>query len=799
MKTFLFIIILSGLSSIAFGQFMYSNFDDQQNYQFLGWPNDPEIIDNPDPSGINTSEHVGRVERGAFEFAHVYCDTEGRIMVEENPIFIMKVWSPISCEILLKLENSENLELAIAVSSYITTPNQWEELTFDFSELPVDLYDKLVIFFDFNTFSNYIFYFDDIEGAEIEEFSPSDVTFNVDMTYANEFNPETDDVYIAGDFAGWVQPGQDTNLRMTPNQENPMIYTLTVPGIEAGMIVYKYFRVINDFPSWNWGEWEGDPNREVTVYQNMVIDDIWALILPEGDEIVADFEVGGTSLDILEIIGSGAWNNYPISETLEIIDNPDPTGINTSNKVLQFLRRGTDDGGESNAGFVVYGELNTLSYQYLHVMVWKPRITPLKLSCHDGSNYFHSFNMNDQHFAGAWVDIVFDLRANEYPTYLFNFMPDHEDPVTISELSTIYIDNFVLSNDSTPIKNPINNFEAGQTNVCENTPVQFSPDTAYVEYDSVMWLFPGGDPASSTALMPEVVYSNAGNYGVTLQSYLDGQQFEVFKAAYIEVFAVPDQPEIPSGMEIVCFNTPYSTYLTTNALSIWNLEPASAGTISYSDSICAVFWNYAFTGEAELRVKIFNGCGEGEFSDPLLIQRMEPSGVDFSASQTLLVEKPYTIAFTNLTPDLENYTFLWDFGNGEISTLAEPEYTYPESGEYSVTLTATHQDEGCVDSIYKEEYIFCSGVGINNPGSYDFSYEVDYSSNSLNLSFGRHPYKSKIVVYSLQGNRCYEAEIISSFQSIPLGNFISGLFIFKIYGEQSSHTGKFIYNANTSK
>ena len=41
-------------------------------------------------------------------------------------------------------------------------------------------------------------------------------------------------------------------------------------------ISYKYFRVIDNIPSWDNGEWTGDPNRAVTVdITIMTVNDIW--------------------------------------------------------------------------------------------------------------------------------------------------------------------------------------------------------------------------------------------------------------------------------------------------------------------------------------------------------------------------------------------------------------------------------------------------------------------------------------------------------------------------------------------
>ncbi len=101
------------------------------------------------------------------------------------------------------------------------------------------------------------------------------VTFNVDMTNAEGFNPDTDDVYISGTMAGWAQPGTDSAFMMMPTEENPMIYTITVVA-DSGLAMFKYFRVINDSASWDNGEWNGDPNRTtILMLDNMVYNNVW--------------------------------------------------------------------------------------------------------------------------------------------------------------------------------------------------------------------------------------------------------------------------------------------------------------------------------------------------------------------------------------------------------------------------------------------------------------------------------------------------------------------------------------------
>ena len=121
-----------------------------------------------------------------------------------------------------------------------------------------------------------------------------DITFEVDMTNADPFNPETEDVYITGSFAGWTRPGDDDSYKLEPVEQGSMFYTLTV-AIDTGEIQYKYFRVIDNEPSWDYGEWIGDPNREVLINQTTTYNDIWGVITSDIYDVT--FEVDMTDAD----------------------------------------------------------------------------------------------------------------------------------------------------------------------------------------------------------------------------------------------------------------------------------------------------------------------------------------------------------------------------------------------------------------------------------------------------------------------------------------------------------------------
>ncbi len=101
----------------------------------------------------------------------------------------------------------------------------------------------------------------------IEE-GPFDVTFNVDMTYADGFDPAADVVYLTGSIFGWAEPGTQPENQTLSRVGETMIWTKTVV-LDPGTYAYKYF--LN--AGWDGGEWDGGDDRSLTVTGDMTVND----------------------------------------------------------------------------------------------------------------------------------------------------------------------------------------------------------------------------------------------------------------------------------------------------------------------------------------------------------------------------------------------------------------------------------------------------------------------------------------------------------------------------------------------
>jgi len=136
------------------------------------------------------------------------------------------------------------------------------------------------------------------------------------------------------------------------------------------------------------------------------------------------------------------------------VANPDPRGINLSNLVIKFNR---DKDGVPWGGF--WGNMPTpvdvTTNKYVHVKVWKPRISPVKFKLEGGAaGTLELASMNAQTKVNEWEDMVFDFsgKTGTYP--IIAFMPDFADPVGLTEDIVIYFDDILVNNDPNPATPP---------------------------------------------------------------------------------------------------------------------------------------------------------------------------------------------------------------------------------------------------------------------------------------------------------------------------------------------------------
>jgi len=128
------------------------------------------VVANPNKAGINTSNKVGKMVKGAGDpWAGSYITLDNPINFSASKTFKVKVYSPrVGAKLLLKVENLTDGGVSFEKEVTTTKAGEWEELTFDYSAInTAKSYQKVVLIFDLGTVgdgsANYTFYFDDIK------------------------------------------------------------------------------------------------------------------------------------------------------------------------------------------------------------------------------------------------------------------------------------------------------------------------------------------------------------------------------------------------------------------------------------------------------------------------------------------------------------------------------------------------------------------------------------------------------------------------------------------------------------
>ncbi|MES2568059.1 MAG: gliding motility-associated C-terminal domain-containing protein [Bacteroidota bacterium] len=205
--------------------------------------------------------------------------------------------------------------------------------------------------------------------------------------------------------------------------------------------------------------------------------------------------------------------------------------------------------------------------------------------------------------------------------------------------------------------------------------------------NTITWAIPGG---SSSAANPLTVTS-AGNYTATVTDAINGcQNFTIIPITDNLVL-----PDANAGSAIVMACNSSTANLLGSSLTLdpvsYNWSGPNVGSIISATNIAAP--TVTDTGVYTLTVtNLNNGCTATSTVD---VSQTNVSA-DFTADPTT-GEIPLTVTFTNTSIGATSYN--WNFGNGNLSLLTDPNTIYNNAGTYTVTLIA--YSGLCSDTISK--------------------------------------------------------------------------------------------------
>lgn len=229
-------------------------------------------------------------------------------------------------------------------------------------------------------------------------------------------------------------------------------------------------------------------------------------------------------------------------------------------------------------------------------------------------------------------------------------------------------------------KPPKAGFTSNTQDYCIPAYVKFADTSANNAADYV-WIFSGGTPATSTDKNPSVVYSQGGNFDVSLIVKNDNGSDTVKRIQYIHV---NDKPSAAFTFQQTGNNSLVS-FLSTQTVGatsfIWDLGDANTSTDANPQH------TYLNSGTYVVTLTAINACGKNTFSDTV---RVLVTSVASIKASTLSGCLPLGIQYSAVSDRaISNYQWTFPGGSPPSSSSNNPTIFYGKTGTYDVTLVVS--------------------------------------------------------------------------------------------------------------
>lgn len=250
------------------------------------------------------------------------------------------------------------------------------------------------------------------------------------------------------------------------------------------------------------------------------------------------------------------------------------------------------------------------------------------------------------------------------------------------------------------------NFTANRTSGCSPLTVQFT-STSTGSPTTYLWNFGNGN--TSTLQNPSATYVTPGTYNVTLtvsngsitNTKVVNNYITIYNNPIAEFSATP-----VSGCAPLSVSFTDNTTIGGGAISNW-LWDFGGGVTSTQRNPTNVY-NIPGTYTVTLIVTDVNGC-QSSRTKTAFINVTAPFSANFTASPTSACTAPLNTTFTPTVTPAGSYTFAWNFGNSNTSTVQNPIQTYTSNGNFNVELEVT-SSSGCKQKVTKNNFITIGGV-----------------------------------------------------------------------------------------
>lgn len=225
--------------------------------------------------------------------------------------------------------------------------------------------------------------------------------------------------------------------------------------------------------------------------------------------------------------------------------------------------------------------------------------------------------------------------------------------------------------------------------ICPNEPLGFDADNYKLQNYS--WNFGDGSPVLTGDNRPSHTYTTAGNYSAVLTvTSTCGTSSSTTKTVQVQG-GLPVDPgtNINVSGSVVCPNDQiqFDFYPNGGTTYLWNFGNGATSTLK------TPVYSYSVTGVYSVSLTITNGCS----NNATYTQTINVSnGLPYSGSTNVSINPEAACPDSDINFDAPSASsYLWNFGDGNTSTLQNSVHNYSISSTYSVTVMLTN---GCGNS-----------------------------------------------------------------------------------------------------
>lgn len=228
-------------------------------------------------------------------------------------------------------------------------------------------------------------------------------------------------------------------------------------------------------------------------------------------------------------------------------------------------------------------------------------------------------------------------------------------------------------------------------------------------YNSLLWTTSGTGNFSNNAILNPIYTPSQGDYdagNVTLSLTVYGDGGEMLTDNFVLSFMpLPAQPVAIAGPATVCMGFTESFHTSGAAHAgwyEWELTPDYAGTFSSNDTTVIVVFLDGYTGNATLKVRGMNDCGEGDFSEDFVLLVDDCTGI-----KELITGEKFSVS-----PNPNNGSFLITFADDFVTdntikildTKGQTVFTQASKGATQLQVDAGALENGIYFIIIENDF-----------------------------------------------------------------------------------------------